>query len=197
MSDTGIGHNGGPVYDYGDDAKIEITPKTLEHLTGLAHRQEECEREVVRCEARLKDAQKALKEVSEYEIPKALDELGLQDFTTSDGLFIEVAESLRVSLPGRENENRAKAMDYLDTLGLGSIIKNTVSVQFGKGEEDAAKELVSELEEDERGLNVTQDMNVHAATLKKNLKDLMEQGKEVDLSLFNGYISRASKIGKK
>lgn len=193
--DRGLGHNGGPSYDYGEDGKTEAKQTTVEHVTELVHKMHRCEHEVASAEAELKARQKALKEVCEFEIPKALDDAKVKDLTTLDDLFVEVAENLRVSLPGRDNPKRAKAFEYLNKLGLGSIAKRTVTIQYGKGEEEAAAKLAEELEE--RGLNVTEDLNVHAATLKKNLNDLLEDGQDVDLSLFNGYIVRAAKVKKK
>ena len=75
------------------------------------------------------------------------------------------------------------AMDHLRDIGYSDVIKNTLSVQFGRTQDNRAKDLYADLEE--AGLNPDLGEKVEPSTLKKVLRDCIENGKKIDLEMFD------------
>ena len=61
--------------------------------------------------------------------------------------------------------------------GHGELIKNVVSVQFGRGEDDRAKEVIDVLKKE--GLLPEQKENVHPSSLKAFVREQVESGNQV------------------
>ena len=72
------------------------------------------------------------------------------------------------------------------------MIKNIVSLNFGKSEDEAAASLVDELIE--RKLNVSQKMKVEPMTLKSYVKTEIEAGRTVPMDMFGVYIANKTTI---
>ena len=69
------------------------------------------------------------RELSEVDIPSMLSELGLSEITLKDGNKISTSTyySARIS-----EDKRDEAFQWLNNNGFGDIVKNTVSVSFGR-----------------------------------------------------------------
>jgi hypothetical protein len=91
-------------------------------------------------------------------------------------------------------DNREACFHWLENNGLGDIIKNTVSANFGRGEDDAAKNLMTTLEGD--GHDLTQKKWVEPMTLKAVVKEQVEKGNDLPLETFNVYVGQKIKVKK-
>ena len=196
--DPNIGHNGGPSWDYGEDPETlqEADEGQLEYLTRLAGKQRDQEEDVAQCEARLKEAQRALKQTAEYDIPKALLEAGMEDFTTTDGLTISVKETLRCSMPPI-GPRRDEAIEWAEENGLGPVVKRKITIEFDKGEEAWARQFIAQQKRRKKPLKMKLEATIHAQTLKSQLTTLLEDGEDIPLELFSGFIVRQSKLKQK
>jgi len=67
--------------------------------------------------------------------------------------------------------------------GLGDIVKNEITVNFGQNEDNKAVEYVSLARE--RGYEPSQKETVHHASLSVVMKEWKEKGNEVPADLFN------------
>jgi hypothetical protein len=83
--------------------------------------------------------------------------------------------------------NREEAFTWLRDRNLDDIIKNDVSVTFGRGEDNVAGVFMEEMRRN--GLNPKQKTHIHAQTLKAFIKERITQGKEIDLDLFGAYVA--------
>ena len=94
--------------------------------------------------------------------------------------------------------NRDAAHAWLRQQGHGDIIKNQVSVSFGKGEDETALETMTLLEQE--GLFPAQKESVHPSTLKAFVRERIESGDSaftVDTQkLFSVYQGKRTKITK-
>ena len=87
------------------------------------------------------------------------------------------------------------AYNWLRENGLDDIIKNEVSVQFGKGEDSRAQELLSLA-----GLNgyePTQRQKVEPMTLMALYRERVEAGLDMPSDSFNLFIQDETKISRK
>jgi hypothetical protein len=78
---------------------------------------------------------------------------------------------------------------------VDDIIKNDVTVSFGKGQDNIAGDLVGKLEQD--GFNTSQKTYVHASTLKAFVKERFVNGKPIDLDMFGAFVANAAEIKRK
>ena len=91
-------------------------------------------------------------------------------------------------------ENRDQCFHWLEENGLGDIIKNTVSANFGRGEDESAKTLMNSLEKE--GYSLMQKKWVEPMTLKAVIKEQVEKGSDLPLDTFNVYVGRKIKVKK-
>jgi hypothetical protein len=88
--------------------------------------------------------------------------------------------------------NKEPAHQWLRDNGFGDIIKNTVSCQFGKGEDEQAAQFYEELTR--QGLVVNQKTEVHASTLKAWVRERVENEGDFPMDLFGAYVGQQAKI---
>ena len=132
------------------------------------------------------------RELSEVDIPSMLSELGLSEITLKDGNKISTSTyySARIS-----EDKRDEAFQWLNDNGFGDIVKNTVSVSFGREEDDSAKKLLETLDTD--GYKTAQKKHVEPMTLKAFVREQVEKGSDLPLETFNVYIGQKTKVIKK
>tara|TARA_R100001086_G_scaffold101862_5_gene51144 strand:- start:3745 stop:4248 length:504 start_codon:yes stop_codon:yes gene_type:complete len=165
---------------------------TLNDLTNKAEELLELEKLMDKVQAELKEVKNKYQKVSEEDIPSMLSELGLSEITMNDGSKISTSQyySARIT-PDKTDE----AFAWLNSNGHGDIIKNTVSVSFGREENDSALKLTSELHS--KGLDPAQKKWVEPMTLKAFVREQVESGNDLPLETFNVYIGQKTRIIKK
>ena len=146
-------------------------------------------------EERLRKLKEQYRRLSEEDLPQKMAELGMQDLRLKDGsrITIDMFYATRIN-----NNNRGAAHAWLRQQGHGDIIKNQVSVTFGKGEDATALETMTLLEQE--GLFPAQKESVHPSTLKAFVRERIESGDSaftVDTQkLFSVYQGKRTKITK-
>ena len=141
------------------------------------------------------------KDINEYEtviIPDALTNLGLKNFTLASGAGIELIDVVAASI---KEENKEAAHDWLRKNNHGDIIKNNVTIVFGKGEDKfATKAMKLLLAQREKGSikfgDIAQKEAVHYQTLQAFVKSQIKNGDTVPVDLFSLYIGQAVKMTK-
>jgi hypothetical protein len=89
-------------------------------------------------------------------------------------------------------EKEVEAFGWLEENGHGDLIKNIVSVRFGKGENDNASRLIEDLEQN--GLTPDQKRKVEPMTLNAFLGEQIKTGKDVPTETFGVYMGYKVKI---
>ena len=72
------------------------------------------------------------------------------------------------------------------------FIKNEISVSFDVTEDNRAKSMQQDLEE--KGFDTSAKTWVEPMTLKKLIRERVENGQEIDLEIFNAHIGQKAKI---
>lgn len=163
----------------------------LKQVAALVRQQLLLERRVEDLTADLKRAQLDLANISGDVLPAALAEHGLTELKMADGSKVTVATVISANI---SKDRLSGAHGWLRDNGFGDLIKNTVSVNFGKGEDDKAGDLIRELEDD--GYSVDQKEAVHPSTLKAFCKEQIEKGSEIPTDLFGIFIGQKTTIKK-
>ena len=86
-------------------------------------------------EEALKNKKKDIDRISGEVIPTMLSEMGLSQLKLADGSAVDVKPFYSASISA---QNKDKAYQWLRNNGLGDIIKNEISVSFGRNEDNKA-----------------------------------------------------------
>jgi len=149
------------------------------------------EAQVADLDRQLKDAKKELLKLTDEDLPASMAEMGLASFTLDDGSQIDVKPTYGASILV---DNRPKAYEWLRDHGYDDIIKNNVSVSFGRGEDDLANAFKAVAEKE--GYVPQQDTSIHAGTLKAFVRERIEAGNEFPMELFGAYVGQRAFIKK-
>ena len=137
----------------------------------------------------IKQKKKDIELLSGEVIPTMLSEMGLSYLKLQDGSSIEVKTNYSATITQANKEN---AFKWLRENGLGDIIKNEISVSFGRNEDNKAADY-AELAKGQ-GLEPQQKLKVEPMTLKALVRERIEAGKEMPTELFNVFIGNKTTI---
>lgn len=174
---------------FAEDAK-KPTDKGLKEVVQLAQEQIALETVIENLEIEIKTRIDQLRSISEKLLPEKMAEMGLTEFKLESGSKITIKRHYFGSISG---VNADKAFDWLKETGHDDIIKNKVTCDFGRGEEDKANELVEILKEHD--VQFEAKKSVHPMTLKAFVKEQMTSGAEgFPLDLFGAHALDKSAI---
>ena len=92
-------------------------------------------------------------------------------------------------------DKKIEAFKWLRDNNHGDLIKNNVSVSFGKGEDSDAVKLKAELEK--QGLVVDQKQDIHWQTLRGFVREQMEKNQNIPSEMFGLYVANRTKLTTK
>ena len=134
-------------------------------------------------EDNIKNTKKQLEYISGEAIPTMMSEMGLSHLKLMDGSSVDVKPNYSANI---SIANREKAFNWLRENGLGDIIKNEISVSFGRNEDNKAADYAALAEE--RGFQPTQKLKVEPMTLKALVRERLEAGKSMPTEIFNVFV---------
>ena len=121
-----------------------------------------------------------------------LSEMGLSQLKLADGSSVDVKPFYSATISA---QNKDRAYSWLRTNGLGDIIKNDISVSFGRNEDNKAAKY-AELAKS-NGFQPTQKLKVEPMTLKALVRERIEAGKEMPTEIFNIFVGNKTTIKRK
>ena|SRR6218665_681905 len=164
---------------------------SLENLVKQAEEMAELKDTIESIEATLSELNKQYNYIAQEVIPNMLDELGLKTFELKDGSKITVKDFISGSLP-KDEQGFGQAVDWLKDNDLESILKTDVSMKFGKGEDNYAKNAIALLEQN--GYAVDTKYGVHPQTLYASLRELQKHGVVVPFEMLGLYAGKKADI---
>ena len=156
-----------------DQEEVLTRTKDIKSLSDQVLKLRDLEAEVKSDEERIKTKQKEIARISEDVIPTMLSEMGLSQLKLADGSSVDVKPFYNASI---SVANREKAYKWLRDNGLGDIIKNDVTVSFGRNEDNKAVDYANLAKS--QGFEPTQKLKVEPMTLKALVRERLEGGKE-------------------
>jgi hypothetical protein len=174
--------------------KEEIINKTrnVDKLADKIQEMQAIQKALEADEEQIKQKKKHLDYLSGEVIPTMLSEMGLSFLKLADGSSIEVKTNYSATITQAKKE---EAFKWLRENGLGDIIKNEISVSFGRNEDNKAADY-AELAKG-RGFQPTQKLKVEPMTLKALVRERIEAGKEMPTELFNIFVGNKTTIKRK
>ena len=163
--------------------------ENIQSLADQVQRLEGLLRRIELSEDNLKDLKKEHQRISGEVIPTMMSEMGLSELKLQDGSHLKVSTSYRATIT---EANKEAAFNWLRNNGLGDIIKNEISVSFGRNEDDKAANY-AELAKGQ-GFQPTQKMKVEPMTLKALVRERIEAGKDMPTEIFGVFSENKTTI---
>ena len=175
-----------------ESAKITVDTDQSKQLSELCNKMLDLQEQAKRLEENLKNKKDEISKLSELEIPNLMQQAGIMSLKLADGSSVEVKPFYAAKIPiSKEHE----AYDWLTSNGHGDLIKNIVSLNFQRSQDNEANALVQDLIN--KGHNVSQKKKVEPQTLKAFVKEAIQNGESVPMDLFGVYISNKTTIKTK
>ena len=125
-------------------------------------------------------------------IPTMMTEMNISTLKLADGSAVEVKPIYGASI---SPDNKEKAFKWLRDNGLGDLIKNEVTVSFGRNEDNKAS-IYANLAQGQ-GYQPIQKLKVEPMTLKALVRERVESGKDMPSDLFNVFAGNRTKLTRK
>ena len=153
---------------------------------------QQLEDQLVAKEEELKELKRKVELVSGEVIPTMMQEMNISTLKLADGTSVEVKPVYGASIPVAKKE---EAFKWLRDNGLGDLIKNEVTVAFGRNEDDKATQYASLAQG--QGYQPVQKFKVEPMTLKALVRERVESGQDMPSDLFNLFAGSRTKITRK
>jgi len=121
-----------------------------------------------------------------------MTEMNISTLKLADGSAVEVKPIYGASISPDKKE---EAFNWLRNNGLGDLIKNEITVSFGRNEDNKAADYAVLAQS--QGYQPAQKLKVEPMTLKALLRERTEAGKEMPSDLFNTFVGNQTKIRSK
>ena len=147
------------------------------------------EEEIIKEETLLKQKKERADKISEEVIPGIMESMKLKTLKLQDGSAVEVKDIYSATIPVT---NREGAYQWLRENDLGDLIKNEITVSFGRGEDNKASEYADLAKGN--GFEPTQKLKVEPMTLKALFRERSENNQELPSEHFNLFKGNKTKI---
>ena len=175
-----------------DQQEVLDKTKNINQLADKIKELQSQQEQLQQQEDAIKQKKKEIEHLSGEVIPTMLSEMGLSFLKLADGSSVEVKTNYSATITQAKKE---EAFNWLRENGLGDIIKNEISVSFGRNEDNKAADY-AELAKGQ-GLEPQQKLKVEPMTLKALVRERIEAGKEMPTELFNVFIGNKTTIKRK
>ena len=150
------------------------------------------EDELAEVEAHVKELKKQIDMVGGEVIPTMMQEMNISTMKLADGSAVEVKPVYGASIPIAKKE---EAFKWLRDNDLGDLIKNEVTVSFGRNEDNKASNYANLAQG--QGYQPVQKLKVEPMTLKALVRERIENGLDMPSELFNVFAGSRTKITRK
>ena len=147
------------------------------------------EDEIDEQEKKLKELKRNQELLSGEVIPTMMTEMNISTLKLADGSAVEVKPVYGASIPAAKKED---AFTWLRKNGLGDLIKNEITVAFGRNEDNKAQQYAVLAQG--QGYEPVQKLKVEPMTLKALVRERLESGQEMPSDLFNVFAGNRTKI---
>ena len=163
--------------------------ENVRSLSNYVIRLQSMEDEIKIDEEKLKKKKEAADLISEQVIPEIMKEMKMKTLKLEDGSGIEIKQIYGASIP---LDKRDGAYKWLRNSDLGDLIKNEITVSFGRGEDNKANDYASLAEKN--GYQPSQKMKVEPMTLKALYRERVEKNEDLPSEHFNLFKGNKTKI---
>ena len=174
------------------DAPSQVTQTEPEKLSQQIKTLQDIQQEIDNHKAKIKELEEREKHFSQTVIPDMMLAMNLKTMKLRDGSELEIDNRFFATALAPK---RAEAYQWLRENGLGNIVKNEITVRFGKDEDNKAMQYATLARG--QGYEPEQKVSVNAGTLRVALRDLHERGGQIPSEYFSTFDGYQTKITNK
>ena len=171
---------------------ITLDTTAMEDIATACNKLLDIQKEVSALEDQLKKKKEQELKLSEQDIPNLMQKAGAASIKLTDGTAVEIKPYYGARIPASRTE---EAFDWLRENNFADLIKNNVTLTFGRNEDNMAKSLVDDLRN--KGHNVKQAEKVEPMTLKAFVREQISEGVDIPMETFGIFVGAETKISKK
>ena len=146
-----------------------VDANATKSLSDLVRDLQEKTEQIAASEEYLKGLKAEKQRMATEQIPMLMDQMGIERLDV-DGATVQLKPFVSASIPA---DRRQEAYAWLREHGLDDIIKNDVTVSFGRGEDNLAGDVMYDLEQ--KGYHPEKKTHIHSMTLKRLLKNVLRK----------------------
>ena len=173
-------------------SNIELSKDDVKSISDKCNELKNLHKEIEDKDKEISELKKKAKEYEERTIPDMMQEAGVSKLELADGTKVEVKPFYAAKIPESRND---EAFGWLRDNGHGDMIKNVLTANIDKAQDNQVSELVRICEQ--LGFAYTQKQKVEPMTLKAFVKEQVEKGEQVPFDMFGVYIANKTKITNK
>lgn len=132
-----------------------------------------------------------LRHIQMNQLPAAMTEIGLSNFSLSNGASLIVKPFYSCSCTDKEPELKERGLKWLRK-EYPSVVKHEVKVTLGVDAVTELKSIRGFL--NKKSIPFKDGQGVHNGTLKALMRECVEAGKPFPLDLFRGFIGKITEI---
>jgi flagellin-like hook-associated protein FlgL len=170
------------------DVKKEVKITEVKDVSTASNNYLKVESDILALENQIKSKKAELQQMNDS-IVQLMEQRGVKEIKLMNGDAVSFKPFFKGSIT---KDNEREAFEWLENNNLGDIIKNIVSVRFGKGDNEVAIDLIQDLEK--QGLSPDQKRKVEPMTLNALIGEQINDGKAFPLELFSVYMGNKVKI---
>ena len=175
-----------------EDAPDQVNAIDPSELSEAIEKLKSIGAQVSEAESKLKELKEQEKYINNFTIPEIMNKLNLSTVKLKDGSELSIKKVYSATIKA---DKKAEAIQWLRDNGLGDIVKNEITVNFGQGEENKAVAYVTLAKG--QGYEPSQKEAVHPSTLKVTMEDWKSKGNDVPEDLFWTFDGNQTKIKNK
>ena len=173
-----------------EDAPQQVNDlSNAETLSGHVLELQKLEDEIKMDEERLSRKKEQADKLSQQVIPEIMESMKMKTMKLRDGSAIEIKEIYSATIP---LDKRDGAFNWLRNNDLGDLIKNEITVSFGRNEDNKAREYANLAEGN--GYQPQQKLKVEPMTLKALYRERVEKKLDLPSEHFNLFKGNKTKI---
>ncbi len=177
--------------DLEDDSVTELSNKKMEELSALCKRMMDKVDAVTELGDKAKKLANEVAKLSEKQIPALMDMMGVSSIVLKTGESVTKKQDWKVGESAPKLEARIKFLKEHEP----ALLKNEVSANFGKGDDEKAEEFYKLAQE--HCENVNQKIGFDTGSFKALLKELTEQGVTIPKDEIGAFDYQKTVIKKK
>jgi hypothetical protein len=173
-----------------EDEKPNVDITEVKDVSVAANNYLKIESDILALEDQVKRKKAELQQTNDA-LVQLMEQRGVKEIKLISGDAVSYKPFVKASIT---RDKEAEAFKWLQDNGHGDIIKNIVSVRFGKGEDQNAHNLINDLTQN--GLSPDQKRKVEPMTLMALVGEQINLGKDIPLETFSVFMGNKVKIKK-
>jgi len=178
--------------DYSKYAQPAESLEGMAKLTELTATLQETEMALAMMEAEVKRVTQVILDLKEQQIPELMEDLGVAEYTTSEGVKVSLKKNVFASLGASNSPKAMAAYKWLDDNGHGTLIKRNVVVSFPREQAEEAALLADSLREQHFATKI--ESKVEPSTLRSFVAQALDKGEDIPLDTFSVFVKKTAII---